>query len=289
MKSGNELFLQMFEGVALSAVKPKLFEKTEVLFWDDPHISKSLLVAHLNPEYDGASRKLIIIEKTVNHLINSSLLQQGDTVLDLGCGPGLYSSRLCKGGIHVVGIDLSQGSIEYAQQQAEEQDLKVTYRQGSFFDINYEEMFDQVLQVYGELCTFPNEERDKLLKIIHKALKKDGLFIFDVSTRALRQRAGVKNKWNVFEDGFWHSSKHIVLEQGFDYPEADTWVDQYTVINEQGECKIYRMWFHDYSLETITTVLSNNGFKVKQVWNSLTGERYQAGGDWLAIVAQKQG
>jgi hypothetical protein len=77
------------------------------------------------------------------------------------------------------------------------------------------------------------------------------------------------------------------LEQGFDYPEHDTWVDQYTIIREDGECKTYHMWFHDYSLEMITAVLANNGFQVKHVWNSLTGEEYKAGGEWIAIVAQK--
>jgi SAM-dependent methyltransferase len=283
----EKCFLKLFECLADSIRKPNLFEKEEGLFWDDPHISKSLLDAHLNPEYDGASRKLETIEKTVNNLMRSSLLKQGDTVLDLGCGPGLYSSRFCQFGMNVIGIDLSKRSIEYAQRKAEEQGLNMEYIRGSFFDIKYDGMFDRVLQVYGEICTFPNEERDRLLKIIHKALRKDGLFIFDVSTRELRKREGLKNKWHFFDGGFWHPGKHIVLEQGFDYPEHDTWVDQYTVISEEGECKTYHMWFHDYSLETITEVLANNGFQVKHIWNSLTGEEYKAGGEWIAIVAQK--
>jgi SAM-dependent methyltransferase len=283
----DKCFSKLFECLADSIRKPNLFEKEEGLFWDDPHISKSLLDAHLNPEYDGASRKLETIEKTVNNLMRSSLLKQDDMVLDLGCGPGLYSNRFCQFGMHLTGIDLSKRSIEYAQRKAEEQGLNIEYIRGSFFDIKYDGMFDRVLQVYGEICTFPNEERDRLLKIIHKALRKDGLFIFDVSTRELRKSEGLKNKWLFFDGGFWHPGKHIVLEQGFDYPEHDTWVDQYTVISEEGKCKTYHMWFHDYSLEAITEVLANNGFQVKHIWNSLTGEEYKAGGGWIAIVAQK--
>lgn len=37
--------------------KPPLYTKTEIPFWDDEHISLQMLNAHLNPDYDGASRK----------------------------------------------------------------------------------------------------------------------------------------------------------------------------------------------------------------------------------------
>ncbi|SMC60033.1 hypothetical protein SAMN04488500_105295 [Sporomusa malonica] len=47
------------------------------------------------------------------------------------------------------------------------------------------------------------------------------------------------------------------------------------------------MWFHDYSLQTISEVLTNNGFKIAHIWNSLTGEEYKVGGDWIAVIAQK--
>lgn len=287
MAEMEKCFLKLFECLADSNRKPNLFEKAEGLFWDDPYISERLLEAHLNPEFDGASRKLVTIEKTVHHLIKNSVLKPGDNVFDLGCGPGLYSSRFSQFGINMTGIDLSKKSIEYAKGKAKEQGLNIKYIQGNFFDMDYVGTFDKVLQVYGELSTFPNEERDRLLRIIHKALKKDGLFIFDVSTRELRKREGLKNKWVFFDGGFWHSGRHIVLEQGFDYPEHDTWVDQYTIIREDGECKTYRMWFHDYSLETITDVLVNNGFQVKHIWSSLTGEEYKADGEWIAIMAQK--
>lgn len=283
----EKTFPVLFECLADSVKKPNLFAKDGTLFWDDPYISQSLLDAHLNPEIDGASRKLATIEKTVYNFIKNSVLKQGDTVLDLGCGPGLYSSRLCRFGIKVTGIDLSKRSIEYAQAKAVEQGLDIAYIHKNFFDIDYAEKFDKVLQVYGEICTFPNEERDRLLKMIHKALKRNGLFIFDVSTPELRKREGLKNRWYFSEGGFWDPGKHLVLEQGFDYPDYDTWLDQYTVISEDGECKKYGMWFHDYSLKTITEVLANTGFKVKKTWNSLDGEKYTAGGDWIAIVAQK--
>ena len=287
MEDTKGLLQKLFAGLAASAQRPRLFQPGEALFWDDPHISRSMLAAHLNSEFDGASRRTETIELTVSHLLASSLLRPGDKVLDLGCGPGLYSSRLCQRGIHVTGIDISKRSVEYAQNRATELGLDINYICADFFELAYKEAFDAVLQIYGELCTFSDSARNRLLRIIHRALKKDSLFVFDVSTRTLRRREGLKNGWYFSKGGFWQPNRHIVLEEGYDYPENDTWLDQYTVIDEDGTMKIYRIWFHDYSLSSITKVLEDNGFEVVEVWNSLTGEAYQEGGDWLAIAARK--
>jgi len=269
------------------SLKPPLFEPGELHFWDDPYISKSMLEAHLNQTHDGASRRNAEIEKTVRHLITSGVLKTGDRVLDLGCGPGLYSSRLFFEGMKVTGIDLSQRSIDYARIQAERAGHNIDYICADFFNIDYEETFDAVLQVYGEICTFSDEKRDLLLSLIHRALKDNGIFIFDVSTRELRMREGLKNRWYISEGGFWRADRHLVLEEGFDYPENDTWLNQYIVMDEDGTIKVYRLWLHDYSFETISHILEKNGFKVEQAWNSLSGELYRKGGDWIAIAARK--
>ena len=264
--------------------KPALFTPGEKKFWDDPHISKCMLEAHLDPNHDAASRRPEIIDQTVHYLFESGILKYGMKVLDLGCGPGLYSERLCKAGVEVVGLDISERSIEYARRKAKESGLKIDYRCMNFFDIDYTNEFDAVIQVYGELNTFPDAMRDRFLKLVYKALKKDGIFIFDVTTRAHRMKYGLKNGWYISNGGFWRPGMHIVLEQGFDYPKEDTWLDQYIVVDEHG-IKVYRNWFHDYSLDSINAVLNAAGFNTKYVWNDLTGSPFTADGDWIAIGA----
>nr|WP_092069240.1 class I SAM-dependent methyltransferase [Dendrosporobacter quercicolus]NSL47405.1 class I SAM-dependent methyltransferase [Dendrosporobacter quercicolus DSM 1736]SDL88268.1 Methyltransferase domain-containing protein [Dendrosporobacter quercicolus] len=287
MKKNEKLLQKIFECLADAGRKPQLFEPGEQLFWNDPHISKSMLDAHLNPNTDGASRRAGSIEKTINHLVSTSVIKQDDKVIDLGCGPGLYSSRLCMHGINVTGIDISQRSINYAQKKAEELGLSIDYICRGFLDIDYDGVFDCVLQIYGELCTFSDEARNRLLGIIHRALKDEGRFIFDVSTRNLRMREGATNNWHFSDGGFWRPNRHVVLEQGFDYPEHDAWLNQYTVIAEDGEIKTYRLWFHDYSLSTISQVLNSNGFEMEYVWSALDGAEYKAGSDWIAVAAKK--
>ena len=66
--------------------KPEPFALGEPLFWDDPHISKGMLSAHLNPENDLASRRPETIERSVDWMIKTLDLRNGASVLDLGCG-----------------------------------------------------------------------------------------------------------------------------------------------------------------------------------------------------------
>ncbi|MGA9190015.1 MAG: class I SAM-dependent methyltransferase [Methanosarcina sp.] len=279
--------LNSFTSIFARTSKPFLFEPGEPHFWDDPHISKSMLEAHLDQEHNGASRKIAEIEKTICHLTTSGILKTGDIVLDLGCGPGLYSSMLGREGMKVTGIDISQLSADYARSQAEKEGLDIEYICADFFNIEYEETFDIVLQVYGEICTFSDEKQGLLLGLIHRALKNSGIFIFDVSTRTLRLREGLKNRWYVSEGGFWRPGKRLVLEEGFDYPESGVWMNQYIIMDEDGTVKTYRLWLHDFSLETVSRVLEQNGFKVEKTWNSFSGEPYREGGDWIAIAARK--
>lgn len=266
--------------------KPPLFEPGEEKFWDDDHISIGMLQAHLSQEHEAASRKTEAIEAQVEHLTFTGILKEDDRVLDLGCGPGLYASRLCRKGLKVTGVDISRRSIEYAIKFAVENDLDIDYRLTDFFDIDFSSEYDAVMQIYGELNTFSDKKREAFLTLVHKALRPEGLFIFDVTTRELRNKEGAANRWYLFDGGFWRPGKHLFLEEGFDYPEDDVWLDQYIIVDEY-EVRIYRNWFRDYSLRTIKNVLEKAGFSILQIWNDLDGTPYEEGGDWLAVVAKK--
>jgi cyclopropane fatty-acyl-phospholipid synthase-like methyltransferase len=244
-----------------------------------------MLQAHLSQEHEAASRKKESIDAQVEHLTFTGILKAGDRILDLGCGPGLYASRLYRKGLKVTGVDFSRRSIEFAIAYAVENNLDIDYRLLDFFNIDFSGEFDAVTQIYGELNTFSDEKRDAFLKMVHKALTPEGLFIFDITTRErMRERTGTR--WYLFEGGFWRPGTHLFLEEGYDYPEENVWLDQYIIVDEK-EVTVYRNWFRDYSLKSIRDVLEKAGFSILQIWNDLDGTPYEEGGDWLAVVAKK--
>jgi SAM-dependent methyltransferase len=284
IKDGNSLDLTLL----MEAQKqPEPFTPGKPLFWNDPHISSQMLAVHLDPNVDLASRKAETIDASVAWIIETLDLQAGDAVLDLGCGPGLYTARLAQHGLAVSGVDYSQRSIIYARNFAAEHGLSIDYRYQNYLNLEEENLFDAVLLIFGDYCTFPLEDRLKLLGNVHRALRPGGHFILDVSTRVLRDRHGLKNGWYVSQGGFWRPGPHLVLENGFDYPQQAIWLDQYIIIQPSGKMTVYRNWFQDYDRASIIAELAAGGFGVQSVWGDLTGSPFSQEGEWIGLVAKR--
>jgi SAM-dependent methyltransferase len=267
--------------------KPTPFAPGEAHFWDDPYISRQMLEFHLDPNNDHASRRPETIDQSVSWLVETLEMHPGMKLIDLGCGPGLYATRFAERGISVTGIDLSRNSIEYAEEHARQHNLPIQYRCENYLDLQETEQFDVALLIYGDFCPLSAEQRNQLMKNVHRALLPGGYFVLDVTTRVLRKRHGAKNGWYISKGGFWKPGPHLVLEEGFDYPELSIYLDQYIVIQEDGKISVYRNWFQDYSRQTITTEIEGGGFEVKSVWSDLTGTPYTEETEWIGVIAQK--
>jgi SAM-dependent methyltransferase len=268
--------------------KPAPFAPGEPLFWDDPHISKGMLAAHLDPNSDLASRRPETIERTVDWLVEVLGLRPGATLLDLGCGPGLYASRFAQRGLIVTGVDYSRRSIDHAVEFAKRHRLDIQYRYQDYLDLDDSGRYDAALLIYGDYCPLSPDQRHRLLQNVHRALKPAGHFVLDVTTRAHRERHGSGNRWYVAEDGFWKPGLHLVLEQGFDYPEQSIYLDQAIVVEADGKLSVYRNWFQDFTREAITEELEQGGFAVQSCWSDLAGAPYSEDAEWIGIIAQKE-
>jgi SAM-dependent methyltransferase len=273
--------------LALLMERPAPFTPGEPRFWDDPHISKGLLNAHLDPDTEAASRPPATIDRCVAWIVKALELRQGHRVVDLGCGPGLYASRLAERGITVTGVDLSPRSIEMARNMAREHGLDIAYRCQDYLDLTDESSFDAAFLIYGDYCPLAPEKRARLLGNVHRALKAGGQFVLDVTTRRHRQQHLTRNAWYAMESGFWRPTPHLVLEQGFDYPEQSIYLDQYIVIEASGKLSVYRNWFHDYTPATLKPELEAGGFAVLSLWGDLMGTPYTPDSEWIGVVARK--
>jgi SAM-dependent methyltransferase len=266
--------------------KPHPFEPGEPLFWTDPHIARQMLASHLDPTVDGASRRPETIERITNWIATFVGLHRGDSIIDLGSGPGLYAERLAQAGFQVTGVDFSQNSIDYAIAQARKKQLPIQYRCQNYLDLEDHALYSAALLIYGDFCPLSPEQRAKLLACVRTALKPGGCFILDVTTPRCRQKHGLKNGWYATEQGFWKPGPHLVLEQGFAYPD-DLFLDQYIVIEGEGNISVYRNWFQDYTPETIRAELTAGGFEIENLLGNLTGLPYTPDSEWIGIVARK--
>ncbi|MDI9590513.1 MAG: class I SAM-dependent methyltransferase [Acidobacteriota bacterium] len=268
--------------------RPEPFEPGEAHFWDDPYIAEQMLAAHLDPQTDAAaSRRPEVIDREAAWLIVSLSLRSGSTLIDLGCGPGLYAARFAQRGLAVTGIDYAQPAIAHARAYAERNALHINYLCQDFLAMDATDAFDAAILVNGDFCAMPPEQRERLLRNVHRALKPGGRFALDVFTREYHKYYGISNHWYVAEEGFWRPGRHLVLEEGFAYPKEDLYLNQYIVIESDGKVAVYRNWFQNYTPATITAELERNNFAVEHLGGDLRGSAFTPESEWIGVVARK--
>ncbi len=240
---------------------PPLYEPGTAFMWTDKHISKQLLNIHLDPDLDLASRKKSTIEKTADWILSTQKPGKTLKILDLGCGPGLYSEIFSQKGHDVTGIDISEVSIEYARKSAQEKKLEITYKKASYLDITLQkETYDLVVMIFTDFGVLKPQDRKNLLDKVHQSLKKSGIFIFDVlADKNLHDKIAPK-KWEASQNGFWRPTPYLALSQSFLYKEQKVILYQHLVIESLGKTEDYRFWTQYYSTEDLKEELKPVGF-----------------------------
>ncbi len=265
----------------LTDSKPALFQKTNSTIWTDPYIQGEMLKEHLNPESDGASRKMESIRKITAFILDHS--SSGSRLLDLGCGPGLYTSSFQQKGYSVTGIDFNHASIEYARSQHKE----IRYIEGDYIHNYPHDNYEVVIMIYCDLGTHSDKDRDLLLRHIYNSLEKGGVFIFDVFTEGLVKDKSEGKSWEYApEGGFWSPEEYLLLSQTFHYPEYKAFSYQYNLLTERGT-KHFIIWDRYYSGQEIISVLQNAGFHKVTLYPNMLERNSFTSDKEMFVVAEK--
>ena len=234
--------------------QPEIYSSGNAFMWTDPHISKQLLNIHLHPDIDLASRKKATIEKTI-HWIFEQVEDKKLKILDLGCGPGLYTQQIAQKGHKVSGVDISKNSIDYAIEHAKSRNLDIEYINKNYLDLELpENEFELVIMIYTDLGVLLPDDRNKLLGKIEKAIKPGGTLIFDVlNDRELDKKVSPKN-WEVAEQGFWRDKPYVTLSESFFYEKEKVILNQHVVADDE-KTSVYRFWTHYFSHDDLIRLL----------------------------------
>lgn len=271
----------MYDNLSNILRKPVLWQRSAKPFWDNEHISKGMLEAHLNPEWDAASRKHSTIDRSVKWL--SGVTPSQGKILDLGCGPGLYTKRLSDIGYSVTGMDFSRRSIEYARSH----DPRTEYIYKNYLELDYTSAFDAVLLIYCDYAALTQDERRTLIPKVYGALKPGGLFILDVFTEKQFTKKVDKTSWALYDNGgFWSSEPHICLEAAYLYENNTVAVDQHIVVTNSG-INEYLLWDTAYTVQRLTDEVSPFGFKVNGVFDDVCGSPYTGEAETLCFVLER--
>ena len=246
-----------------------------------PYIRGQLLKEHLNFASDGASRRPESIRKIIGFILSNT--RPDSLLLDLGCGPGLYTSLFKDKGYEVTGVDFNKASVDYATRERPD----INYLLADYIADYPEGNFDTVIMVYCDLGTHSDRDRSYLLHNIYRSLNEGGKFIFDVFTPGLAQDRHEMQSWDYAPSGgFWSADEYLLLSQIFHYPEARAFGYQYNLITETGN-KHFIVWERYFSEDEIEAVLKDAGFRKVSIFRNVVGNNNFTSDSEIFVIAEK--
>jgi len=215
--------------------------------------------------YPRYSQKMVVLLPAVLARFDA----QPQTILDIACGEGTYAVAMAKKGFRVTGVDRSPQMLEFAKERAERENVEVEFLLQDMRSLPFEERFDLVTCWFDSLnYLLELEDLTKTFTGVYQALRKTGLFIFDMNTIYglavdwRRHHCYVQQDTSeLFEIHFpsYDPEKNIAIMKiaGF-VKEGDGWTRMDEVHKERG-----------YILEDIRQCLQTVGFEELACWGSL--------------------
>jgi SAM-dependent methyltransferase len=246
-----------------------------------------MLSFHLNEDIDVSSRKAEFINRSVEWLASRFNIGGDTTIVDFGCGPGLYTTRLARRGADVTGIDLSGRSIDYAKEVAAREQLNISYVKQNYLEFETENRFDLVLMIMCDFCALSPTQRKRILGKFHKILKFGGSVLLDVySLAAFAQREEVATYEVNMLNGFWSPNKYYGFLNTFKYNREKVVLDKYTVVEAERTRTVYN-WLQYFSPEQLEKEFVEEGFSVEGFYSDVAGTTYDRKSSEFAVIANK--
>lgn len=278
----------MFKELEKINEKPEPFQfYTASDLWTDEHTSKQMLSFHLNEGIDVSSRNAEFINRSVEWIASEFNICRDTKIVDFGCGPGLYATRLAKRGANVTGIDFSKSSIEYAKEVAVREKLNVSYVNQNYLEYKTEDRFDLVLMIMCDFCALSPTQRNGILSKFRKILKPRGSVLLDVySLSAFEQREEAATYEVNQLNGFWSPNKYYGFLNTFKYDEEKVVLDKYTIIESERTRQVYN-WLQYFAPEDLEREFVEAGFSVIGLYSDVAGTPYDRESSEFALIANR--
>lgn len=247
-----------------------------------------MLREHLSQEHDRASRRFETIGTHVAWLHDHVLGRVACRVLDLGCGPGFYTTRLARFGHRCVGVDVSPAPVSHARSEAEQAALPCQYHLEDLVTADRGGSFDLVLLIFGELNTFPPADAKTILANTRRAVAPSGALVLEVaSEKHVRSLGAQPSTWFGARQSVFSDEPHLCLKECAWHDESHTAIERYFVVTLQsGEVAHYASTTQAYADEEYDELLRDAGFLQVERYESLSRGPADDDAGMLVLVAR---
>ena len=202
--------------------------------------------------------------------------------LDVGCGGGWFTRAFSRAGYRMTGMDISPEMLDFASRKSLQEGVRAEYILGDISAKKPPKRFDFVTAINDCFNYIPKQSLEKALKNVAGALKKGGVFLFDISSPRKFQE---KIANTVSAD-----DRDEVTYLSFNRVEEERAIMEVTLFIRRKDGAYERRdethIQYIYTEEEMLTALQRNGFSVCAVEGHLGEDKSQS--DRITFLAKKR-
>ena len=256
-------------------VPPVPWAEGENIPWDEAAFSECMLKEHLNQAHGLASRQFDVVDQQVKWIHEEVLAGEPTKVLELACGPGLYTSRLAKLGHECVGIDYAPAAIRHAEETARNEGLRCTYLLEDLRSASYGHGYGLVMMNFGQFNVFRRDDAVRILGKAFAALFPGGYLLLEPQRIETVELTGLSGtSWYSCDEsgGLFSDSAHLCLEESFWDAEAAATTQRFFIVDTKtGQVVRHALTTEAYTDDQYRDALVQAGFGDIRFFPSMVG------------------
>ena len=209
-------------------------------------------------------------------------LSKGSSILDAGCGPGRVAVEFALLGLDVTGVDLIQAELDAAKETADDENVKINLVKADLREYSTDKKFDCAVNLYTSFGYCDAIEDDlKILKQIAAAIKDDGFFILECTSREIAVRYFTEGEW------FERAGKTVLTQfsvEGAWEGLRSKWI---LIDNTTGRRIEHEFVQRLYSAIELKRMMLAVGFKSAEIYGDFNFSPYNQNAKTMVIVARK--
>jgi SAM-dependent methyltransferase len=206
---------------------------------------------------------------------------KGKVVLDLCCGPGLYSIPLAKRGYRVTGVDRTRYYLARARARAKREGVRIEWVRRDMRDFVRPDAFDLVLNMEASFGYFEDGREDlRVLRSILESLRPGGVFVMELLGKEQLARIFAPVTCRTLPDGARVVQRHEII---------DDWTrirNEWTIVR-RGRARTYTFRHRLYSGQELRDLLLGAGYAHVKLFGGFRGEEYGLNARRLVAVGRK--
>jgi SAM-dependent methyltransferase len=201
----------------------------------------------------------------------------GGPVVELAVGTGRIAIPLAAAGVHVIGVDASEGMLEVCREEAAQAGVSLDLRLGDLRDPPVDEQVPLVLIPFRSLLHMKtDEDRRRALRAVRRLLAPRGRFIFDVFEPSQEDIDETHGRWlerepGIFERADWDAPTRMLTLSVYDAESSST---------------MRLAWLSPAEWHAL---LTTEGFEVEAVYGWFDRRPYTGGEDFIFVARRAAG